>query len=238
MDRLQVDVRTLLDENVYLKSMMHDVKSKLEEEQVKRNIDAQYHRTSLNLKLCGVPFQPGEEVKTQNPNNAVTCEVVKRVCVAAHINLPQNAIDVCHRLGDDDYSPIIIRFFGKSSRYSFFTQRYKLKDITSTCIDFTKLPHVNYPPNIKRRTPIRDNKESDIFVQEHLTKYSKNLLNAAKKTLQKHFEYPGYIMNGEVRCKKSQNAKFEKLTSLADLKKILSDNKIKFEENLFEHHED
>ena len=51
-------------------------------------------------------------------------------------------IDVCHRLGFERRSPIIIRFASKSSRYSFHSQRSKLNVIKTTDVDYADLPVV------------------------------------------------------------------------------------------------
>ena len=60
-----------------------------------------------------------------------------------------------------------------------------------------------------------------IYVQEHLTKQTKDLLNAAKTAFTElNFEYPGYIKDGEVRVKKEGTDKPILIRSHADIKRI------------------
>ena len=74
--KLQQNVNMSHAENIYLKGMIDD----LEQEKVHRNTESQYWRTCFNLKLCGIPIQTGEEIKSRTPTNLVTCEVMERVC--------------------------------------------------------------------------------------------------------------------------------------------------------------
>ena len=114
---LNARVQSLSDENVLLKKQISDCRNELTQEKTARNSDAQYQRTSINVKLCGLPLQPGEEIQTNTPSNPVTSALVQRVCEASTISLlSANDIDVCHRLGSQPRSPIIIRFVSKSAR--------------------------------------------------------------------------------------------------------------------------
>ena len=88
-----------------------------------RNREQQYTRTSINLKLCGVPIQEGEEEVSNTKTNPITKFVIEKVCEAAGIQVPESSIDVCHRLGNDTHSPIIIRFSSKSARFDFYNQK-------------------------------------------------------------------------------------------------------------------
>ena len=90
--------------------------------------------------MCGLPLQPGEDERADTPSNPVTRELLERVCQTASITLPPSAIDVCHRLGNERRSPIIIRFTSKSARYLFFSQRYKLTKISTLDVNYTNLP--------------------------------------------------------------------------------------------------
>ena len=114
--KLPHEVNVSKAESIMLKGMIGDLRNDLEQQKVLQNTESQYWRTCFNLKLCGIPIQPGKEVKTPNPTNPVTRAVVERVCAAADINLPVGSIDVCHRLDDDITSPIILRFSGNNPR--------------------------------------------------------------------------------------------------------------------------
>ncbi len=240
---LQVDIRTIAAENVKLKGQISNVRNSLEQEKIGRNQDAQHARTSLNVKLCGVPVQLGEDERTPNPSNPVTFAVVNKVCDAAGISLAPGSIDVCHRLGNYARSPIIIRFQGKGVRFSFFNQRHKLKSITSLDVDFRDLPTITPRASGPPRGPPRQQSttasstsdgSSKIFLQEHLTKYTKGLLKITKEKLTEEYDFPGYVMNGEVRCRKKEGDKFECVQSIRDLKKIMTESGIPYEDDEFD----
>ena len=60
-----------------------------------------------------------------------------------------------------------------------------------------------------------------IYMQEHLTKHTKDLLTATKTALTElRFGYPGYIKDGEVRAKREGTDKPILIRSHADIKKI------------------
>ena len=179
-----------------------------------------------------IPVQVQVQVQEAGkPSNATTAALIARVCDAAKINIGFGDIDVCHRLGTEPRSPIIIRFVSKSARYSFYDQRSKLKDIDTLKIDYQGLPrtlssrpHTNPRagnPGVDRgghhngsggtRKVIefkQDTTAHDIFVQEHLTKATKTLLKETKEAMQgMEYKYPGYIKDGTVRIKKFDNDK-------------------------------
>ena len=233
-------------ETIMLKARIEDLQNSLEQEKIARNTESQYWKTCLNLKLCGIPIQPGEEIRTPSPTNPVTRAVVERICHAAQINLPPGALDVCHRLGEDTTSPIILRFSGKGARYAFFNQRSKLKAITSNDVDFNGLPQIQSRSNAngerggpggrqggrrgghhgdrhggQRQQATIPSTGSKIYIQEHLTKYNRSLLKASKTLLDGKFQYPGYIMHGEVRCKIAENADYDVIRCASDLQKMM-----------------
>ena len=219
------NVTAVTQENITLKTMIAGYKHELELEKAARNAESQYHRTSINVKVCGVPMQQGEEVQGRNPTNPVTREVLNRVCEAANITLGFDDVDVCHRLGSEQRSPIIVRFSGKSARYSFFNQRDALKRIKTTNLRLGDLPPSEARPEAQGREPRRggyarggrdrqavtfgpDTEPHDIFLQEHLTTFTKSLLNETKNTLKElepQWAYPGYIKDGTVRVKRYAN---------------------------------
>ena len=248
-----VRLKSLTDENARLNAQINDCKNDLLQEKLARNSDAQYQRTSINVKLCGLPLQPGEIIQSSTPSNPVTSALVTRVCEAANISLlSANDVDVCHRLGSQPRCPVIIRFISKSACYNFFNQRWKLKDIDTTKLDYSELPVVTprgqntaagpgrggHQTGSKYPLRTRNSVESDetpaygepenphsIYVQEHLTKQTKDLLRDAKAAFTPlHFEYPGYIKDGEVRAKREGTDKPILIRSKVDIENIIKDN--------------
>ena len=248
--KIEQQHETLKQENVQIKKWYSDLKNELAQEKAGRNQDQQYVRTSVNLKLCGVPLQTGEEA-TVTPCNIVTKAVIQRVCDAANIQMESNAIDVCHRLSQEPRSPIIIRFTSKSSRFHFYNQRNLLKEIIDD-IDFSNLPIPDDPEALPTRTrsgagrdtrggrpmtrsttrqltgaqEIAQNGEIEIFVQEHLTKYTKDLLRETKDKLKdKGFAYGGYVKHGEVRVKKAAEDKYTVVRCVSDIQDLLDNER-------------
>ena len=123
-------IKSLEEQNKVLNSKCADVTNDLKEDKVVRNREAQYHRTPHNIKLCGVPFQVGEE-QSEEVCNAKTLETLIHVCDQAGIVVDTDDIDVCHRLGREQLSPILIRFFGKGKRGLLVNQKEKLKELNS-----------------------------------------------------------------------------------------------------------
>ena len=67
-------------ENITLKGQLDNIQHELEQEKAARNEDAQYHRSSLNVKITGIPIQQGEEKIKQASNNITALEVIKKPC--------------------------------------------------------------------------------------------------------------------------------------------------------------
>ena len=210
-------------ENVHLKKRVDDLENALMQEKIGRNDEQQYLRQASNIKICGVPAILGEDVQTKTATNPVTLEVVKQLVQQTDMYLPPTAIDVCHRLGNDPVSPILIRFQSKSDRVNFAAQKEKLKNVTSANID---LSGIQIPKSIQTvlderkkegrtssRTPRGGRKPANvseaptgptpIYLQDHLTARNKDLLKEAKTALKTSFKYPGYVMDGEIRAKRA-----------------------------------
>ena len=62
--------------------------------------------------------------------------------------------------------------------------------------------------------------KNSIFLQEHLTQYSKSLLKEAKETFKDDFQYPGYVKDGEVRVKRTVADRPQVIRSRADINRI------------------
>ena len=106
---VKANVLNLEKENKLLNSKVNHLHHQLKSEKAARNSEAQYHRTAINLKICGVPFQKGEE-RSDNVSNPTTKNIVMQLCEKAGVTVHAHEIDVCHRLGKDITSPILLRF--------------------------------------------------------------------------------------------------------------------------------
>ena len=235
--KLATDIAMLEKENTILKQRMDNLTQNLQDATVARNIEQQYHRTSLNIKLCGIPLQTGEDESKEGPSNPITREIIDIVCKTAQITMKNNAIDVCHRLGRKPYSPIIIRFSTKYARFDFFNQGMKkLKGFTSASFDFTKMkkrgvvpaatPAVtrsNAAANVAESSLSADapHEASPVYLQEHLTSYNKTLLKETRAALQATHQFYGYVKNGEIRVKLNEQEKYAVITCTADYQREL-----------------
>ena len=118
-------------------------------------------------------------------------------------------IDVCHRIPSKrkEFPPaIIIRFKNKCDKINFFRQKKLLN---------TKKIKPNF--GIKNS----EGEYNNIFMQESLTQYTSDLLKDAKLAASAlNYKYTGYTINGEVRVKLSDGAKYISIKSPMDLKKI------------------
>ena len=244
-------IQSMQKENVLLKQSIDNLNNQLEQEKAIRNTEQQYHRTSLNIKLCGIPVQPGEE-DSRSVSNMVTLDVIKHVCDAANITFNTKAVDVCHRLGNirDERRapPIIIRFNSKRDRFDFSAQKTKLKEFTTADVDFSKFKTelsshgdaASARGGFDRRGRGRGGRGGGtgrdgtkefggsfpdivpIYMQDHLTKFNKDLLKSAKQQLKEvGYEFPGYVMNGEVRAKFHKELKHVPINCESDIKKLV-----------------
>ena len=85
-----------------------------------RNQLAQYHQSSLNVILAGIPLQPNE----QSDNPWEVLKVIDKVAVkGGFTGYNKGDIDVAHRLPAKKGNPsIIIRFKSKSVRMNFYSR--------------------------------------------------------------------------------------------------------------------
>ena len=126
-------------------------------------------------------------------------------------------IYVCHPVGSNKYSPLIVRFRTKNDRMSFFNQRKSLKKIND-------LAQFDLGNDCKKAIDNRPDKSKVPFyiIQENLTKMNADLLKLARdkaKSLQ--YLYPGYIAGGQVRVRKTQDGSFISIQRKSDINKIL-----------------
>ena len=208
-------------ENIVLKNQLTSLTHQLDEEKAGRNEDTQYHRTSLNVKVVVVPLQIGEDDKTE-PNNKATLAIISKIAEGVDIvGYHPSHIDVCHRVlyrskeGVVSAGPIIIRFTSKRNRFLFFNQKNKLKEIK-----VSDLQLINKEMSQTNKEMSQTNK-AEIFMQESLTRMNSELLRLAKEVAGGlHYKYAGYVVEGQVRVKIADKAKFIAIRCKSDLDKI------------------
>ena len=160
-----------------------------------RNQLAQYHRSSLNVILAGIPLQPNE----QSDNPWEVLKVIDKVAVkGGFTGYNKGDIDVAHRLPAKKGNPsIIIRFKSKSARMNFYTQRAKLRGVTAESLDRQNGDAGS--GEVSFRGVRGASAESKIYILESLTQFNGELLKEAKTIAKgKGYEFYGYTVNGEV----------------------------------------
>lgn len=216
-------IAELTKENQSLKQANDDFHQQFENERSLRNSEAQYNRSALNLRLTGVPRQAGEE-KMDKKCNTVTLETIKKIAAAANMSdFKSEQVDVCHRVGADHYAPIVIRFDRMSYKCNFFDQKSVIAELPpSTCeLEEDDAERAEYVKSMKIYNP-RFNKERPAFyIQEHLTRYTAELLKQTKiKARLCGYKFPGYVMNSEVRARKVEGGRYIVIKEMKDLDKI------------------
>ena len=79
----------------------------------------------------------------------------------------------------------------------------------------TKMPPVQHGSDDSQQTA------SEIYLQEHLTKYNKDLLTEARAVLHDTRQYYGYVKNGEVRVKVKEKDKYTVISCYSDIQNEL-----------------
>lgn len=235
-ERMIKTTANLEAENVKLNKNCHSLKNELEQEKYARSRDSQYLRSSFNVKLCGIPIQEGEDDPSK-PNNPVTLGLIDKVAEASGMErFSTQQIDVCHRVGNKLFSPIIMRFKTKHDRLCFYKQKKNLNELTADDIGI-KLTDEQQNDMKKSDTGNRGGgrgrgrgggasgaerqTSSSIYMQESLTQLNAELLKEAKVAASAlQYEFPGYVTNGEVRVKLNKSAKFIAITCKDDINKI------------------
>lgn len=206
-------------ENTILQNQIRSLYNDLEEERAVRNEENQYHRTSLNFKILGVPLQLGEDKVNAASNNITTGIVAKLAEMAKIDNFTLDDIDVSHRVGKTKYSPIIVRFKTKAKRMNFFHQKKKFYNLNQDQYD------TFYGPEEVAFGDEKEAKNDDeyryIQIVESLTNFNANLLKMVKeKTKGLNYEFPGYIINGQIRVKKTEASKYTVIRKKSDIDKL------------------
>ena len=184
-------------ENKVLNGQIGSLKNELKQTKIHCNEIGQYQRTAHNIKICNIPFQKGEE-KSEKVTNEVTKGIVVQLCQKVGAVIDPNDIDVCHRLGRDPLSPILLRFTGKGKRFDLYDQRNLFTGLTSKTVDLPCAYKVvidkraglsrgrgshHGPQQQKPRVKyikIKDFDNCNVFLQEHLT-YIVNFENTTFK---------------------------------------------------------
>ena len=73
----------------------------------------------------------------------------------------------------------------------------------------------------RRHAKAESNKPSYIQMQDHLTQRNKELLKEAKLALQESYQFPGYVMDGQIRARRAEKEKYTVIKCSADIKKLL-----------------
>ena len=246
-NNLTIQQRAHDKELIQMKKEIDNLANELNQERITRNVSEQYQRTSYNVKVCGIPIQPDEEY-SDSTSNLVTLKVVEKIASVCNFkNFDSKQIDVCHRIGNQVFSPIIIKFFKKSDRFNFFNQKkalfkLKLEDLgMEVSADQIAILKAAQPPKTtgkfgragKRVMESRSQNISNwfdkdghlkpvkIYFQESLTEMNGQLLKLAKDAARaNNYKYPGYTIKGEVRVKLNDSAKYIAITSKKDIDKI------------------
>lgn len=231
---------SLEKENQTLNVRLNALNEQLDNEAAARNADAQHLRSSLNIKICGIPMQDGEETRDNSQaNNNTSSEIVATLAVAAKLeNFAPDQLDVCHRTNSENAnSPIIIRFKTKNDRSRFFSQKKNLNDITLADLNIEQPDDAAVSTDGAARgghsglgrggghrptpRPVDGTTRPRIYMQESMTEYNSYLLKEAKVAAQAlNYKYAGYFYNGQVRVKMSDSSKFISIKCKSDLKYI------------------
>ena len=205
-----------------LTDTVKDLQNKLDQETCARNQVAQYHRSSLNVLIGGIPIHTGDD--SFDPSNAATKDLVAKVATAANFTyFSASDIDVCHRLPTKNTNAvptIIVRFKTKQARMSFYHQRKKVRNISVSDLNRST-------DELLRRRNNRDHDQGEtdygekIYINESLTKLNGDLLRAAKlRAKPLNYKYHGYTVGGEVCVKKADSGPYISIRSQSDLNNI------------------
>ena len=95
-----------------------------------------YFKLAFYVKISSIALKQGEELPSEeDATNVKTLEVLKKVVDHCGIQgFSYDQVDVCHRIGKDVFSPIIIKFNKKNDRVRFFKQKSKLRNMNTSLI--------------------------------------------------------------------------------------------------------
>lgn len=135
-------------------------------------------------------------------------DIIVKIGVNFDLNLKKEDIDEAFRIqknknyksSNNNDTPVMVTFLRKKDRESFLSMRRRRSIFTD---------EVNI-----------HGKRSQIFINEHLTKESKELLWKAKKIkTEKNFKFL-WIKNGNILLRKTENSEVIKINAEEDLEKL------------------
>lgn len=177
-----------------------DNKRNLEEiKELKQNIKKNGKTFSeKKLEIHGIPYNQNEDLE----------DIIVKIGVNFDLNLKKEDIDEAFRIqknknyksSNNNDTPVMVTFLRKKDRESFLSMRRRRSIFTD---------EVNI-----------HGKRSQIFINEHLTKESKELLWKAKKIkTEKNFKFL-WIKNGNILLRKTENSEVIKINAEEDLEKL------------------
>jgi hypothetical protein len=181
--------KQLMTENAILKKDLNNCKTELE-------LLQQYNR-NRNVQVDGVPEVDGEQMRS-------VVEIIAKT-IGESIDF-ENDVQAVHRVPtkrNTGPKPIVLQFTNRQKRDAFLKKSklaLKQRGIKST--DFA-----------------RDVPVTNVYVNEHLTPYFKNLLFHAKKLRETGFKYV-WVSEGKIFVKKTENDSKIRISSTDDLVKL------------------
>lgn len=188
INRYEKKVDELLGENAMLKKQIKVLEIGLDESE-------QYSRTNC-IDINGVPDKENENVLDE----------VKKVGVALGINITDDMVDACHRLGKkrEDGNPrgIVVKFTRRVVKEEILQKRRVKRNLNTTHIG-----EKNSPGEV-------------IYINESLTKVRRELhkeVRALKK--KKGFSFV-WVRNGKILVRPTEGARVIAVTTMEDLEKL------------------
>lgn len=181
-------IDNLLTENKQLTKKVVDLERRVEEME-------QYSRLNA-VEIHGIPIQPGEDV----------IGVVKEVGKALDMEVTDNMIDACHRLGNKprpDNSPpgIIVKFVRRLDKEEFLRKRRVKRDLSTRHMQMAM--------------------DRTVYINEALTPERRRLLAAARQVKRdKNFRHL-WVRGGKIFMRKEDGSTVIQVTCQADLNKIV-----------------
>ena len=137
IDSLKTSLKTQQQSIDLLKKKLDETNNALSQEKSGRSEQDQYFRSSFFVKVAGIALQEGEELQSDDASNSKSLEVIQKIVDHCGIQgFDASQIDVCHRVGKEVFSPIIVKFKGKNDRARFFKQRGKMRDMKTDIVGF------------------------------------------------------------------------------------------------------
>ena len=154
------------------------------------------------LELSGIPQQDDQNV----------IDLVKKTAVVAGIcNFDVSQIDIAHRVSEKGTAPKIVLFNKKADRTNFYRRKKKLFKVQANHI---VKPNNEDHSDSEISLPGLERENSYIYMNESLTSMNRMLLREARKESKRlKYEFPGYIVNGQVRVKKSKSSEYIPINS-------------------------